>query len=822
MRPWRSRLGVDRVTVDEIGPALLVRAGGDRATALTAMTSALPPEPGRIAIVTAPSVAVRSDHLQLVGQIIDDLIQGDDIGVRLVALGHGAALSAVEPQLRALSDDVGRTVVAPLGSLTVAADGTLAAAAPSCARGGWVTYAPGEPPLYEPAWFPQPAWASDLPPETAGISAYGAAATYPVPAGYWILQRGVTPGRAGAASTISPDPTVATVFLGGFGEQPLALEDVALSLAALPMPDRYQLVLLPGALRAPEDAVHLREYCDPSVRIVAAVPFWSAASAWSLASVEVTGSLTTQLLTGNGRAGFATGPRRVHHSVPIGRDLLASGLRDRGPMRTGVQTAAGWSLVTESEPVGVVPTPAGFVFEVNMDANGFRVHGRSITPGKLAGLIAVVCPPRCQTVVVVVHGTPPSGQVADSLFGVLATALGRTVIAADSAVSMSRTGLLHTSGTFCSWRRLPGEPGIGPQIHVSAGIGDTLPPLYRTAAPGPSRSASAPRPGSAEPVDAPPQVDMRPAAKRAAIKHAEPRWVTAGACNMQDRLRLRQLLDGKYETHARMVVHQLFAEQDSHGERPSAATVTGLIALRAYCATERDTVNEELRGAASTGDSIASTLIAECAMYGLRHLPIVSGPVFATYPIPIALEAYKTGAELVEPAFVDVKLSPDHGPGLGIDYHIWSLSARKLGSIASDGRATAMFAAGSRFLVLGTEDGRERPRVMLLELAPPGDPREGTPTAEPRAEDVVETLRSGRLRTRRESEPNPEPLAFPVGLDDSAQPYQRRDQQRPVAALPGQQTIVQWRRASSFGGVPGLRAKSLAQAKRVPGIRQEL
>ncbi|MFG2042317.1 hypothetical protein [Dactylosporangium sp. NPDC048998] len=766
--------------VDEVGRALLLRTAGEPATALTAMTSALPPEPGRIAVVTAPSVTVRSDYLQLVGQIIHTLMQGDDVGVRLVPLGHAAALSAVEPHLRALSDGLGREVVAPLGSLTVAMDGTVAVAAPSYTGGGWVSYAPGEPPHYEPAWFPQPAWAEDLAPETAGVSACGAAATYPVPAGYWILPRGVTPGRAGTASSISPDPTMATVFLGGFGELPLALDDVILSLAALPLPDRYRLVLLPGALRTREDAAYLREYWDPPAQIIAAVPVWSEGSTWSLAFVGATGGLTGRPPLGDARAGLRRGLRGVEDALPA---LLAPGQRDPDRLRTGVQTAAGWSFVTESEPVGVVPTPAGFVVEVNMDATGFRVCGDSVTPGTLADLIAAVCPPRRRTVVVVAHGTPPAGHVADSLFGALASVLSRAVIAADSDVSMSRTGLMYTSGQFCSWHGRPTLPGAEPHVRRSVTLGDTLPPLPPPVPSVPGQSALTARHAPPEQVDVPPPVVMT-AAKRAVTTPAEPQWATERSCDTQDRLRLRQVLDGKYEAHARMVVRQLFRDQGAQDARPSAATLSGLVAVRAYCTTERDTINGELRGAGPVRGEAASTLIAECAMYGLRQLPIVSGPVFATCPTPIPMTAYETGAELVEPAFVDVGLSPNHGPGDGVDYHIWSLSARKLGSIAPDGRTTAVFAAGSRFLVLGVAEGPERPRVMLLELDAPAGPREDVPGAGPPTEAIVEVLRHGRLPAGRESGPGPGPLAFPVGLDDSGQPYRRRDHRRRAAGVP--------------------------------------
>ncbi|GGM63461.1 hypothetical protein ACFFX1_14140 [Dactylosporangium sucinum] len=772
MSPWRPRPGSELI-VDEIGHALLVHTAGDPATALTALTLALQPEPGRVAVVTTPSITARSDYLHLVGQIAHRVLRGDDAGVRLVPLGHAAALSAVEPQLRALSHDLDRDIVAPLGSLTVATDGTIAVAAPSYAGGGWATYPPGRPPHYEPAWFPAPAWAKDLPPETAGVTAYGAAATYAVPAGYWILPRGVTPGRAGTAASIPPDPTTATVFLGGFGELPLALDDVILSLAALPLPDTYRLALLPGALRTRGDTAYLRAYCDPPARIAAAVPVRSGGNTWGLAFIGPTGDLTGLPPHDAGRAGPRPGRGGAGNASPAGL-----GHRDPG----GSQTAAGWSFVAESEPVGVVATPAGFVVEVTVEARldpaGFRVHGRPVTPDQLAGLITAVCPPRCRTVVVVAHGTPPTGHTADALFGALASGLGRTVVAADAEVSISRTGLLHTSGLFHSWRGLPEPPGTGPHRRGPAPLGDTLPPLPAPVLPVPGRPVLTPRPAPARQVGAP------PAAKPAVTAPAGPRWITEGTCDTPDRHRLRQLLDTRYETHARIVVRQLFRGEESPDARPTAATVSGLVAARAYCATERDALNNELRGTGPAGDGTAATLIAECAMYGLRQLPVVTGPVFATCPIPLPMTAYETGTELVEPAFVDVGPLPDREPGDGVDYHIWSRSARRLGSIAPDGRTTAIFTAGSRFLILGVDAGPERPRVMLLDLAVPAGPHDEPSDTGPRTEEIVEMLLHGRLPARREPGPGPGPLAFPIGLDGSGQPYRRRDHRRHAAEAP--------------------------------------
>ncbi|MGH3712625.1 MAG: hypothetical protein ACRDT4_04080 [Micromonosporaceae bacterium] len=770
---WRPRLGAERLIVDEIGGGLLVRTVRDPVVALTAMTGALPPEPGRIAVVTAPSVTMRSDYLQLVGQVIDDRTGGGSVGVRLVALGDAAALSTAESHLRALSYDLGRELVAPLGSLSVGADGTVAVAAPGGAGGGWVTYAPGAPPHYEPAWYPLPAWAADVPPEMAGVTVFGTAAAYPVPAGYWILPRGLQPGRAGSPSTMPPDDTMATVFLGGFTGPPVALDDIVLSLAALPLPDRYRLVLLPGALDSPEDAAYLRTYCDPAVLATAAVPVWSGGSMWSLAFVGAAGSLTRQLPGGTGPEGLRPGPRVAGVVRPARARRSASDQRRRLPR--GTRTAAGWSFLTGSEPVGVVPAPTGFVVEVDTDADGFRIDGKPVTPDKVANLIDVVCPPSCRTLVVVGHGTPPADHAADSLYGTIARGLGGTVvIAADSDVSASLTGILYTSGRFRSWRMMPDE-GTG-QVHRSEPLGDTLPPLPAAPRPVTDATANPPLPAPLALVSAAAQADTVPAEPAVSTRDtpAEPRWITAASCDAQDRLRLRQVLNSSYETHARAVVRELIADLVSSDARLSAATVTGLVAVRAYCATERDGVNRDLRGSGTVRAGDASTLVARCAVYGLRRLPVASGPVFATFPAAVPLEAYQTGSELVEPGFVDVDLSPGDQHGGGVDFLIWSVTAHELGPVAPDRRTTAVFSAGSRFRVLGVQEGAERPRVMLLDVTPPHDGAGDEAGAEPSAESIMERLDPDGLPAGG-SGPAPVRLAFPVGLDDSGLPFLPRE-----------------------------------------------
>jgi hypothetical protein len=96
VRTNKSRRGVGGVIVEEIGTALLVRMPTDPAAALVAMAAALPPEPGRIAIVSAPSITTRPDFFLVIARIIKVHVR--DNGVRLVALGSTAKPSQWSPR----------------------------------------------------------------------------------------------------------------------------------------------------------------------------------------------------------------------------------------------------------------------------------------------------------------------------------------------------------------------------------------------------------------------------------------------------------------------------------------------------------------------------------------------------------------------------------------------------------------------------------------------------------------------------------------------------------------------------------------------------
>ncbi len=913
-------LSADQMIVDEVGEALLLRTPADSAAPLVAMTSALLTAHGESMIVAAPTVTARSDFFRLLAEVIDEHVRGDGAGIRLVAIGNLHDPATVESDVRVLANRTGHTVMAPLGSITVASNGAIAVAAHRRARGGWMTCSPGGSSRFDVAWFPVPAWARPLLADTARVKVRGMATAHPVPAGFWILPRGLSPGSAGVAAVVPPDDRIMAVFLGGCAEPPVTFTDAISSLSELPLSNQSRVVLLPDALMPGGDVVRLRDWCSPSVLVVAAVPMWSDESAWGLVAVGPAGGLAFRprvirsAANGSHQPGSTVrmGSYPAQHRTARAQPASVR-QRARRQATSGERTAAGWSFLANSPPIGFAPAARGFVVEVDIGESGFLVHGRLVEPDRLADMIDVCCPNGRTSVVIVGHGSQPSGPVANEMYGALADALGRELIAADDSVSLSPTGMLYTSGRFRAWRPTVSE-AAGPPARRSRLLGDTVPPMpvplpaderaYAPARPSsaaratlaarsmsaapasgarvvvgppttePDRtprvapppvapsSVAAPSPRPAEhaprrtsqqharptvaqagyvaprrrvpsltsrtevtvaqaparpappagpprasrpratpaqaastqgslPAAAPPHAAPRHAAPTAPTHHAAPLrtvprvatasvagpvlpvpttsgvpvWITAALCDVDDRVRLRQVLTAEYDAHARVVAQTLMDDPRLRDADPSL--VTGLIAVRAYCATERDTVNRVLRGVGDSRRVSRAIHIAGCAASGLRGLPAVFGPVFATSGVRIPTSAYVPGIELGEPGFIDVDLVPTDHAGPGVDYLIWSVSARRLGPIGPTDRATALFPVASRFVVLAVDSGPERPRVMLLDLAARHSGPDRTPGAGPTIDDIIERLRHSVRRSRVSSGI----LGFPIGVDNSGLPY---------------------------------------------------
>jgi hypothetical protein len=524
----------------------------------------------------------------------------------------------------------------------------------------------------------------------------------------------------------------------------------------------------------------LRDWCGRSLPVVAAVPMWSPDGAWALALIDANGGLTWRPPIER-PVGPRTERRDDRRSDDSGRHeltVLDRRLASRQPP-TGTRTPAGWSFLTGTAPIGVVPATAGFVVEVTIASTGFLMEGRPIEPATLADLIEACGRPRRVPVVVVGHAAaPPADLDADPGFAALADVLGTTVVFADSEVSMSATGLLYTSGVFRAWRPMPAPADSGQPTRQPRVLGDTLPPSAAPPPPSPTLPPSAPpprqRPLRRDPVGTHVVLDLPPATTttvpvpsrgRPPSSPSTPLWITAARCDAEDGAHLRQVLDGRYEAHARAVVRALAEENELRDGDPPAATVNGLVAVHAYCATERDSVNRVLRGFDDPSRGASAAVVARCALYGLLRLPVVFGPVFAACPTDVPLDAYLSGGELIEPGFVDVDLTATDHPDASIEYVIWSVSARRVGPVAPGDQATALFAPGSRFAVLGVDSGSRHRRVLLLDLA--AQRRVMSASTEGLLHRLVEAASNGVGRKR---EPLPA-RGLPIGLDDSGRPF---------------------------------------------------
>jgi hypothetical protein len=240
------------------------------------------------------------------------------------------------------------------------------------------------------------------------------------------------------------------------------------------------------------------------------------------------------------------------------------------------------------------------------------------------------------------------------------------------------------------------------------------------------------------------------------------------------RVALRQVLDGRYDAHARVVAKILSEEPGLRAVARGAPDIAaGLVAVRAYLLDERHRVNAVLRAGADSADAGTDVeVLARMATFGLRRLPPVFGPVFGTAPDgTVAMDSYRPGTELIEPALVDVELTAGKPAEHGVEFAIWSVSARRLAGLGvRDG--TALFPPGSRFGVLAVDDvdGGGPVRILLRDL---GADR-GRPTRTAGADGADRIVARLRETTRMAAaHPADASLRFPIGLADDGRPYRR-------------------------------------------------
>ncbi|MGW4462621.1 hypothetical protein [Micromonospora sp. NPDC004704] len=279
-----------------------------------------------------------------------------------------------------------------------------------------------------------------------------------------------------------------------------------------------------------------------------------------------------------------------------------------------------------------------------------------------------------------------------------------------------------------------------------------------------------------------------PETRPAAVAPA-PFWLTEETWDPADRGRLRDALNGRYDAHVRVITRTLAEEPGMRAAGASAEMIAGLVALRAYHDGEREAVNRELRtggqvedGPAGNGESgERARLLARGAVHGLRRLPTVLGPVYASAQLPPpALAGYRPGVDVVEPAFLDVDLAAAPASEATVQFVIWSASARRLDRISPGDTAAALFPPGSRFAVLAVDrpdDDQEPIRVLLRDLAGQGV------RGDRGVDRLLDRLRAARTPTTAVNRSRF--LEFAPGLDPSGQVFAIPSQLVPSGAADG-------------------------------------
>jgi len=504
--------------------------------------------------------------------------------------------------------------------------------------------------------------------------------------------------------------------------------------------------------------------------------------------------------------------------------------RPDGPQRpapsgpaTGVpgnRTPAGWSFHA-GEPLCAVPVNRACLIELEVGPAGPRAAGRPATARTVAAWIAAVRDDR--EVVLVLRSLRGATPAAEMFLASLVRTVGAPIVSSLGPVSATSNGTLLATAGFRRW--LPGAGVDSSADPRPAELGRFLParPVVQFAGEhvrlrqGTAPAALARPPAHAGGVVQPNDLTVVDAALSAlarsdrrvtaAVTRADttigaaldaaldvagkpPRTAPArshrglpsvgarfngqqASMSVDDWSELRRVLNGRYDSHAR-VVSRMLAEHPGlrSGGEAGAAVVAGLVAVQAYHADHRELVNSYLR---QDEERLASAeeLVARCAVVGMGRLPAAHGAVFAVSTSKVGADAanlYRPGDEIVEPGFIDVGLT--RGPAGGtVEYTIWSASARRLGPLGTPDGATAVFPPGSRFAVLAVDPagGPDRPLRVLLQdrtfAAAAGRSGPGTDTAP-----VAERLRAAsRIASGTTTEAGT--ISFAVGLDGQGRPF---------------------------------------------------
>ncbi|MEH0933202.1 hypothetical protein [Micromonospora sp. CPCC 205558] len=781
--------------MEYVGEALTVRTDADPSTSNPRLAAALPVEEGRRVVVSAPSVTARPDLFEQLVEVLIEHLGGVATGVRLVPLGSYAPSVDPGQEVHLLAEWIGQEVTFPQTELTVSAGAVLQPVP-------WRTVDPEGTVRSESPWPP-------LPPPAAPPSPPAPLPAPPAP-----------PAPSVVPEAASPPPPPA-VQLSVATRWPHVLLHTNGGLVDLPS-RRPPRVLSPAR---PASRVG-RGSPATAASVPATMPGVRTAAGWSFVdetvlgdgrilagfvveiSVRVTGFRLNNRpvppralakLVDACRAGDTRPLVLVTYGVPVrgaAADLLFGGLADAltaplyvadGPVTrtaTGLlQTTGSFALWGRRQPGGASGPrrvrPVGAVLPPRPSA---RVRPRAPRPPRSHRLLtAIPAIPAQPTAPAQPDGAEPVSAPTPIVAEILALLTSEHWIAhpgwhalrvpsPEGALQPGDTGSTSTSPTSRAAEEVPTTAtGLGQPEELTVAVPVWQPESFAGVTGVPGSLAAPPTPDA---TGAPParDTDVGPPAPVPEVPPGPaPRWLVDadGQEAIANPGALRQALDGRYDAHARVVARTLAQSPGLRAVGGARELTAGLVAVRAYCGGERDLVNQVLRGGGPDSEVDRILLVARSARYGVRRLPSVLGPVFQHGLVdPGLVAAYRPGDVLVEPAFVDVDLSPTSATETAARFVIWSVSARRLDALDTGKRASAIFPPGSRFQVLAVDDtATEGPaRILLRDLMASG--RGGRETGE-RILDRLRAADQGGTPAAADAVP----LSFAPGLDAAGRPY---------------------------------------------------
>ncbi|MCD0484107.1 hypothetical protein LO771_17330 [Streptacidiphilus sp. ASG 303] len=346
------------------------------------------------------------------------------------------------------------------------------------------------------------------------------------------------------------------------------------------------------------------------------------------------------------------------------------------------------------------------------------------------------------------HPAPQEGEAVEPGAVAPASAPGSDAGAAESVREPLSTGV----PTFPTAQQVPAAPtppaaagtppplGAAPRVRLESGLPDApVPPVAAAvaSAPQPSRPAPVPEAPAAEgpatgmpttggPVPGaaatgiPSPAERTPAPQAAVRVQPVPR-AAARALPPQrgiakERDWVRRTFSEQYNALAGSVSRVMSESPGLRGESgaDAADALTDLVAVRLYLSGDHRGVDAAVQGA-TAGPHVP---LARCVTAGLRRLPSYRGPSLLRADLGEAGRAwYHEGRTLTEWAFCTARTAPHVGPPDGVDFLIWSLTARRTDLLEPSVPDRVLFLPGTGFKVLKVHSGA-RHTLLLRELTP--------------------------------------------------------------------------------------------------------